>query len=88
MLMPQSGIAAARAMAMHLCQTVRQTAIALPGVETPVSLTVSIGATVANPARLADRFDPEAMVAEADHALYAAKSGGRDTVTFSQLSAA
>lgn len=87
-LMPQSGIAAARAMAMHLCHTVRQTRIALPGVETPVSLTVSIGATVANPAHQGDRLDPEAMVAEADHALYAAKSGGRDTVTFSQLSAA
>lgn len=75
-------------MAKHLCQTVRNTAIVLPGVETPVSLTVSIGATVANPALQGNTLDPEAMVAEADHALYAAKSGGRDMVTISQLSAA
>ncbi|MGK7754290.1 MULTISPECIES: diguanylate cyclase [unclassified Roseovarius] len=87
-LMPQSGIADARAMAKHLCQTVRDTAIILPGVEAPVSLTVSIGATVANPALRGDTLDPEAMVAEADHALYAAKSGGRDMATISQPSAA
>ncbi|KRS12806.1 hypothetical protein XM53_09535 [Roseovarius atlanticus] len=87
-LMPQSGIADARAMAKHLCQTVRDTAITLPGVQTPVTLTISIGAMVADPARQGATFEPEAMVAEADHALYAAKSGGRDMVTISHLSAA
>ncbi|WP_420558506.1 diguanylate cyclase domain-containing protein [Roseovarius sp.] len=87
-LMPQSGIAAARAMAKHLCRTVRETAIALPGVEAPFSLTVSIGATVANPAVKDSDLEPERLLADADHALYAAKSGGRDTVTISHLSAA
>lgn len=87
-LMPQSGIAAARAMAKHLCRTVRETAIAIPGVDTPLSLTVSIGATIANPLLKGSDLDPETLVAEADHALYAAKSGGRDTVTISHLSAA
>lgn len=87
-LMPQSGIAAARAMAKHLCRTVRETAIAIPGVEAPLLLTVSIGATVANPAVKDSDLEPERLLADADHALYAAKSGGRDTVTISHLSAA
>lgn len=87
-LMPQSGMKAVHYMAEHLCRTVRETAIALPGVETPLSLTVSIGATVANPALCGDKINPEALVAEADHALYSAKSDGRDTVTISHLSAA
>ena len=49
---------------------------------------VSIGATVANPAVKDSDLEPERLLADADHALYAAKSGGRDTVTISHLSAA
>ncbi len=87
-LMPQSDKKSARAMARHLCRSVRETPVVLAGADVSLALTVSIGATVADPAQRGDALDPEALVAEADHALYAAKSDGRDTVTMARLSAA
>jgi len=47
-----------------------------------VAVTVSIGVTLALPDPAAGPAQAEALLAEADRALYASKSGGRNTVTF------
>ena len=48
-----------------------------------ISLTVSLGFAITSPGD--SRIDAQALVREADHALYAAKRGGRDQVCFRVL---
>lgn len=99
--LPATPLAEAREVAERLCHTVEQTPITLPG-GAQVSVTISIGlaisddasgqtdrpcpsglhpSTVTGPARTAQMID------RADHALLAAKTGGRNQVTISRNAA-
>lgn len=81
-VVPDTTPDAARALAGRICRRVREAPVALAGGADPVAVTVSIGVTLARPDPGAGAAQAEALLAEADRALYASKSGGRDTVTF------
>lgn len=86
--LPDTELAAARELADRLCALVRETPVALPGAAQPVPVTVSIGVALATPGERPDATDIDALLAQADGALYGAKSGGRNTVTFCRRPAA
>ncbi|MEO0369874.1 MAG: diguanylate cyclase [Pseudomonadota bacterium] len=69
-----------RGLAGRLGRMVREAPIAVRGEDTPLHVTVSIGATLVSP-EMAHDHSSEALMEQADKALYASKSGGRDTVT-------
>ncbi len=73
-LLGDCGREEALAHAERLRAAVAGAALRLPDGET-VALTVSVGVALA-----ADEVDPRAMLEQADHALYAAKGGGRNRV--------
>jgi len=85
---PDTSAAALRNLAGRICARVRETPVALPGGAGPVTVTVSIGVALARPGDAPATREAEALIARADRALYAAKSGGRDTVTFCRRPAA
>ncbi|QOY94408.1 GGDEF domain-containing protein [Massilia sp. UMI-21] len=73
MVLPGADLAAALAAAERLRQAVRHATVITSG--TPYTMTVSIGVVVLDPNETLGM-----ALARADHALYAAKSGGRDRV--------
>lgn len=77
---PNISVSELRGLGGHLGRVVRESPILIRGVDMPVNVTVSIGATVVNP-EMAHEQDPESLMEQADKALYASKTGGRDTVT-------
>ena len=87
-LLPESNAETALEIADQLRMTVRQTDIVLPDLDSPVHVTISIGVTVAHGARNTPQKTVQALLREADQALYASKSNGRDTVRFNRSSAA
>jgi two-component system cell cycle response regulator len=81
---------AARARARALCARIGNLPFALPGRESPVHVTVSIGVAVAGSMAAPDGIDGtqadwgravQALLGDADRALYGAKAHGRNTVT-------
>lgn len=86
--MPDTSMAGARGLADRLCRLVRESPVCLPDGSGPIHVTVSIGVTMASPQPGAAQADAEALMREADRALYDAKAGGRNTVTFCMRSAA
>ena len=73
MVLPGTDLAGALHAAERLRQAVREAAVITSG--TPYVMTVSIGVVVLDPNETLGMG-----LARADHALYAAKSGGRDRV--------
>jgi len=86
--MPDTTMARARGLARRLCRLVRETPVALPDGAGPVHVTVSIGVTLCSQKSCAKDGAVDALMQEADRALYDAKSGGRNTVTFCMRPAA
>ena len=82
MLLPGTGIAAGFLLAERIRAAVAAEPFELPGVESRLSVTVSIG--VAEHSPLPDEADlktvGERLLALADVALYEAKAGGRNAV--------
>jgi len=74
-LLPDTGVEGATALADRLCRTIRDLEIEHRASPVGTHLTLSCGVTVSYPARGDDR-NP---VADADRALYRAKDRGRDT---------
>lgn len=78
---PDTSLADVRALAWWLGQTVREMSVDLKESCDPLRVTVSIGATLVHPARRREGLNAEALIDQADKALYNSKSGGRDTIT-------
>lgn len=84
--MPDSSLEEARVAAERLCRMIKQTPIALPGTQTSVFVTISIGIAM-GPGGGPDEVPIEALIHTADKALYLSKSEGRDQVTVSLTAA-
>jgi two-component system cell cycle response regulator len=85
---PDVTLAKVRQLAGRLGRAVRQAPIAIKDTNRSIHVTVSIGATLVNPAQTHRNISTEALIEQADRALYDSKSGGRDTVTVSLRPAA
>ncbi len=90
--MPETDRQEARVAARRLCRVIQNLPIQIPGHDAPLHVTISIGVAVgatddANHTTEA-RPDIEAILNQADKALYGAKSDGRNQVTLSARPAA
>ncbi|MFD1508920.1 diguanylate cyclase domain-containing protein [Lacimonas salitolerans] len=83
---PRGTCTQAKAAASALCRAVGDAPIMVPGCPTPLRQTISVGLAM-DRVRDATRA-PEALLAQADRALYSAKTGGRNTVTLARQTAA
>jgi two-component system cell cycle response regulator len=82
-IMPGTDLADARTAALRICASISGTPFDIPGSQAPISVTISIGIAIgsADVFRNADDAkNGEALRAEADSALYAAKGRGRNQV--------
>ncbi|WP_144126714.1 bifunctional diguanylate cyclase/phosphohydrolase [Catellatospora sichuanensis] len=78
-LLPSTPAPAAYELAERLRQTLRGTPAAVAGVAEPVVLTASLGVATVEPGERG-RVDTDALIDEADQAVYRAKALGRDRV--------
>lgn len=81
-VMPDTGDEAARLAAERLRRLVGASAVPVPGLPEPLTVTVSIGVAIGGPDR-----PVEELVDAADRALYGSKAEGRNQVTLSRSSA-
>ena len=81
-VLPDTPRERARQVARRLCKTVRETAVTVKGHSAPVHVTLSIGVSPVYLTPQQALPDAETLIAQADRALYGAKAGGRDTVSF------
>lgn len=86
---PDTTCAEARQTAGHLRQIIQRTRIPVPGQDTPLQVTVSIGVAMAQAdTENAGDLTVQDLLNEADRALYGSKADGRNTVTLSSRTAA
>ncbi|WP_155375101.1 bifunctional diguanylate cyclase/phosphohydrolase [Catellatospora vulcania] len=78
-LLPATPAPAAYELAERLRQTLRGTTVTIPGVPEPVRLTASLGVATDEPGERG-QIDTDALIDEADQAVYRAKALGRDRV--------
>ena len=78
---PDTSVAAVRALADRLRRLVRDTPVGLDDATLPIRVTISLGVRVITPDTEGDLQPMERLLTQADQALYDSKSGGRDTVT-------
>jgi two-component system cell cycle response regulator len=86
--LPDATPARARRVAERLCDAIRATPVAVPGVAAPIPVTLSIGVTVVQGGPGLPAPDLQCVLEEADRALYAAKARGRNQASFCTRSAA
>jgi len=86
--LPDASPARARRVAERLCDAIRATPVAVPGVAAPIPVTLSIGVTVVQTGPGTPVPDMQTVLEEADRALYAAKAQGRNQASFCTRSAA
>jgi two-component system cell cycle response regulator len=67
---------------------VRDTGVSVPGIATPLRITISIGVTIGQNAPGLPAPTVEGLLEEADRALYLAKAQGRNQASFCARSAA
>lgn len=86
---PRTDAVRARRLADALCARVRKGAMGIDPAAPALRLTISIGVTLAGPPTGRSGGNAvDALLAEADRALYEAKAAGRDTISFCARSAA
>ncbi|QGX98923.1 diguanylate cyclase [Roseovarius faecimaris] len=81
----------AHRIAQELCGAISSMAPILPGQRRPIKVTTSIGVTIASPGHktgMTSDIQTRSLLELADRALYTSKAEGRNTVTFSEKSAA
>jgi two-component system cell cycle response regulator len=81
-VLPDTPRERAKEVARRLCKTVRKTPITVAGQNAPSHVTLSIGVSSVQLTARDALPDAETLIARADRALYGAKAGGRDTVSF------
>jgi two-component system cell cycle response regulator len=84
-VMPDTQLDQARMAAERLCRVVNEAPVATPNTQTAIPVSLSIG--VAMGGLRDDTQSVEQLIEFADRALYAAKSDGRNQVTFSRSAA-
>lgn len=84
--LPQTSSAGATAMAQTLCTRLRTDPVSLGCQAAPIRVTASIGIAMAG-LGAGNRDTVDGLLRRADAALYAAKRGGRDTVTMADCAA-
>jgi len=84
-VMPDTQLDQARMAAERLCRVVNETPVVTPNTQTAIPVSLSIG--VAMGGLRDDAQSVEQLIEFADRALYAAKSDGRNQVTFSRTAA-
>lgn len=90
LVMPATSLAEARAAALRLCNDIGSKPFDVPGCSAPIQVTVSIGMAIGGAKPRAEGNPPrsgEALLNEADKALYSAKVHGRNQVTLSRPAA-
>ncbi|MGH1451905.1 MAG: diguanylate cyclase domain-containing protein [Paracoccaceae bacterium] len=84
--LPDTDLREARFIAQRLCKTVSRTPFQVPGVDRPITVTISIGLTMGRTdLDQAEQIEP--LLDRADRALYAAKRHGRNQVTLGRTAA-
>lgn len=86
--LPDVTPACARRAAEHLCDAIRATPVAVPGVAAPIPVTLSIGVTIESGGPCMQAPDLQTVLEEVDRALYAAKAHGHNQASFWARSAA
>lgn len=87
-VLPETSRDHAQTVAERLCDRVRDTTVPVPGAETPLRITISIGVTIFQHVPGLPVPAVDALIAEADRALYLAKAQGRNRASFCARSAA
>jgi len=87
LLLPATSEKNATALARRLCRSFEQTPFLVPGSQTPVTVTISIGICMVTGADLHKPDAAARLIDQADKALYAAKSRGRNCVLLSRPAA-
>ncbi|MDE4133809.1 diguanylate cyclase [Phaeobacter sp. QD34_3] len=72
--------------AVELCNAINSKPFHVPGIDQPISVTISIGAVIGG--GTTESIKVTELIAKADQALYDAKNAGRNQVTMSPASAA
>jgi len=72
----------------RLCRLIRDNPVSVPSSNEPIHVTISIGVTLGQSGDCADTLNADALLDQADQALYTAKAKGRNTVRFNSRSAA
>ena len=93
--MAVTSVTEARRAAMRICDAISSRRFSIPGNDTPIPLTISIGMAFTDPRMPSDQQDAadaeretgETLLARADKALYAAKGKGRNRVTLGRPAA-
>lgn len=85
---PETSRAQAKQAARRLCQIIHRTPIKVPGRNEPIHVTISIGVAICQATARDDRLTVDALLDQADRALYGSKADGRNTVTLSARTAA
>lgn len=88
--MPETDTHAASDAANRLRDIIRQKPITLPGSNTEIHITCSIGVSVTAPGgtwSTPSDIDVEKLISTADEALYRSKAEGRDAITFARFAA-
>jgi two-component system cell cycle response regulator len=89
-VMPATPLVEARAAASRLCRKIGGKGFVVPGHDSPISVTISIGVTMGGTRKTPDcveTADPNSLLDAADKALYAAKLQGRNQVNLSRPAA-
>lgn len=85
---PDTTRAQARQTASRLCRIIQRTPVAVPGHDDPVTVTVSVGVAMGQSGDDGAMPSVDALLEEADRALYGSKADGRNTFTLSARTAA
>ena len=86
-VMPGTNLSNAESTAADICSDIGNRGFVVPGTPAPVHVTISIGLSIGPMVQDGSPLSAEALMAQADRALYSAKSHGRNQVNLSRPAA-